>query len=365
MLTVSQILANSSDVGAIKLGLRLGAPKFYDYIRAFGFGQPTGVDLPGESRGKLRRLENWTPVSVGSISMGQEVGVTPIQMISAVSAIANGGLIIRPHVVRGLQRGNQLTEPADSQQVPRRVIKETTAASMRRMLEGVVLNGTGKRAILEGYTSAGKTGTAQKYDPETGRYSTHDLIASFVGFAPINTPALTILVQLDSPSGGHEGGMVAAPVFKRVAQQVLAYMDVPRDIPVTAETLRAGRMQAAREKDENLSDASDFEPVQTSTAGAFDDPAPPASNSAPATPAPTVELAEGEGIPAPQLVGETVREVTEQCLKLGLTPVLVGTGVATAQSPEPGAMVRRGNRITVQFARSASLLSASARGKLK
>ncbi len=102
---------------------------------------------------------------------------------------------------------------------------------MRRMLEGVVLNGTGKLAQLDGYTTAGKTGTAQKYDPDTGRYSTHDLIASFVGFAPINTPAVTILVQLDSPVGAHEGGQVAAPVFKRVAQQVLAYLDVPRDIP--------------------------------------------------------------------------------------------------------------------------------------
>jgi membrane peptidoglycan carboxypeptidase len=258
--------------------------------------------------------------------------------------------------------------------VPRRVIKETTAASMRRMLEGVVLNGTGKKAQLEGYTSAGKTGTAQKYDPETGRYSTHDLIASFVGFAPINTPALTILVQLDSPAGGHEGGMVAAPVFKRVAQQVLAYMDVPRDIPVTAETLRAGRMQAAREKEENLSDVSDFEPVQSPTDAALDEPAgpipsdafaPPALPTPPAHSAPTLELAEGDGIPAPQLVGKTVREATEQCLKLGLTPVLVGTGVATAQSPEAGETIRRGNRITVQFARSASLISASARGKEK
>jgi cell division protein FtsI (penicillin-binding protein 3) len=272
--------------------------------------------------------------------------------------------------VRGLQRGSQLTEPADSQQIPRRVIKETTAASMRRMLEGVVLNGTGKKAQLEGYTSAGKTGTAQKYDPETGRYSTHDLIASFVGFAPINTPALTILVQLDSPAGGHEGGMVAAPVFKRVAQQVLAYMDVPRDIPVTAETLRASRMQAAREKDENLSDVSDFEPVQSSTDAAIDEPVTPAPRagfpgSGLAAQAPTLELAEGDGIPAPQLVGKTVREVTEHCLKLGLTPVLVGTGVATAQSPEPGEPIHRGNRITVQFARSALLVSASARGKAK
>jgi cell division protein FtsI/penicillin-binding protein 2 len=365
LLTVSQILAYSSDVGAIKVGLRLGAPKFYDYIRAFGFGQPTGVDLPGESRGKLRRLENWTPVSVGSISMGQEVGVTPLQMISAVSAMANGGLIVRPHVVRELRRGNQITEPPDSQQLPRRVIKETTAASMRRMLEGVVLEGTGKKAILDGYTSAGKTGTAQKYDPDTGRYSTHDLIASFVGFAPINTPAVTIYVQLDSPAGAHEGGQVAAPVFKRIAQQVLAYLEVPHDVPVTAETLRASRTHAAQEKDDNLTDGIDFDPMQSPAAAAVDQPAPAIPNSAPAAPTQTVEIAEGGGIPAPQLLGKTVRDVTEQCLRLGLTPVLVGTGIATEQSPEPGATIRRGNRITVQFARDTSLLSAAARGKAK
>ena len=364
-LTVSQILAYSSDVGAIKLGLRLGAPKFYDYIRAFGFGQPTGVDLPGESRGKLRHIENWTPVSVGSISMGQEIGVTPLQMISAVSAMANGGLIVRPHVVRELHRGSQVTEPPDSQQLSRRVIKETTAASMRRMLEGVVLEGTGKKAILDGYTSAGKTGTAQKYDPDTGRYSTHDLIASFVGFAPINTPAVTIYVQLDSPVGPHDGGQVAAPVFKRVAQQALAYLDVPRDIPVAAETLHANRARPAREKDDNLTDVSDFEPVQTPPVSAVDDSPPAIPHFAPAEPAPTVEIAEGSGIPAPQLLGKTVRDVTEECFKIGLTPVLVGTGVATEQFPEPGATIRRGSRITVQFARDVSLLSATARGKVK
>jgi cell division protein FtsI/penicillin-binding protein 2 len=363
LLTVSQILQYSSDVGAIKVGLRLGAPKFYDYIRAFGFGQPTGVDLPGESRGKLRRLENWTPVSVGSISMGQEVGVTPLQMITVVSAMANGGLIVRPHIVREQRHGNQLTEPQGPP--PRRVIKETTAASMRRMLEGVVLGGTGKLAKLEGYTSAGKTGTAQKYDPDTGRYSTHDLIASFVGFAPINTPAITILVQLDSPAGRHEGGQVAAPVFQRVAQQVLAYLEVPRDVPVAAETLRASRAQAAHQKDENLTDVSDFDPVQTLMAAGRDDPAPAIPYSSPAATAPTVELAEGDGIPAPQLLGKTVRDVTQECLKMGLTPVLVGTGIATEQSPEPGATIRRGSRITVQFARDTSLLSAAARGKVK
>jgi cell division protein FtsI (penicillin-binding protein 3) len=362
-LTVSQILAYSSDVGAIKVGLRLGAPKFYDYIRAFGFGQSTGVDLPGETRGMLRRIESWTPVSVGSISMGQEIGVTPLQMITAVSAMANGGLIVRPHIVREQRRGSRVTEPQEPE--PRRVIQETTAASMRRMLEGVVLGGTGKLAKLEGYTSAGKTGTAQKYDPDTGRYSTHDLIASFVGFAPINSPAFTILVQLDSPAGRHEGGQVAAPVFKRIAQQVLAYLDVPRDVPVSAETLRASRAQAAHQKDENLSDVSDFDPGQTAAAVAVDEPAPAPPQPVPAAAPQTVELAEGDGVPAPQLLGKTVRDVTEMCLKIGLTPVLVGTGIATVQSPEPGAMIRRGSRMTVQFARAASVLSAAPRGKAK
>jgi hypothetical protein len=190
------------------------------------------------------------------------------------------------------------------------------------------------------------------------------LIASFVGFAPINTPAVTVYVQLDSPAGAHEGGQVAAPVFKQVAQQVLAYLEVPRDVPIAAETLRASRERTAREKDDNLTDVSDFDPVQTSAAAAVDEPLPANSHPAPAAAAPTVEFAEGEGIPAPQFLGKTVRDVTQECLQMGLTPVLVGTGIATEQSPEPGAMIRRGSRITVQFARGASLLSA-ARGKVK
>jgi len=292
--------------------------------------------------------------------------VTPVQMITAVSAMANGGLIVRPHVVREERHGNEITEPEESQ--PHRVIKQTTAASMRRMLEGVVLGGTGKLAKLDGYTVAGKTGTAQKYDPETGRYSTHDLIASFVGFAPINTPAITVYVQLDSPVGSHEGGQVAAPVFKRVAQQTLAYLGVPRDIPVTAQTLRAGRAPAAYAKDDSLADASDFEPMQTPAATSENAPvaAPPAASAAPAAPATTLEITDGEGIPAPSLLGKTVRDATEECMKLGFTPILVGTGVATEQFPEAGTMIRRGSRITIQFARGdASLLSAAVRGKGK
>jgi cell division protein FtsI (penicillin-binding protein 3) len=356
MLSVSQVLANSSDVGAIKIGLRLGAPKFYDYIRAFGFGQPTGVDLPGESRGMLRRLENWTPLSVGSISMGQEIGVTPLQLVTAMSVIANGGLLVRPHVVRALRRGMQMAEPP---QPPfRRVIRATTAATMRRMLERVVLNGTGKLAHLDGYTSAGKTGTAQKFDVATGHYFAHQLIASFVGFAPINNPAVTILVTLDSAVGAHEGGQIAAPVFKRIAQQILAYMDVPHDIPVPARTLRTSRQHHTYQ---DSADVTDFDPAQVNMNAAIEDPAPVAPQPVRGAAAPTVELAEGEGIPVPQFQGRTVREVTEQCMKLGLNPILVGTGIAMAQSPEPGTMIRRGSRITVRFARDASLMSAAAR----
>src|SRR5256884_272953 len=181
LLTVSDILAKSSDVGAIKIALRLGAPKFYDYIRAFGFGQLTGVDLPGESKGLVRRLENWSAISIGSISMGQEVGVTPIQLISAVSAVANGGTLYKPHVVAELRRDNQIlpTGSALASAEPRRVIRPETAATPRPPMGRVVFSGTGKLAHLDGWTAAGKTGSAQKIDPSTGRYSHTQLIASF------------------------------------------------------------------------------------------------------------------------------------------------------------------------------------------
>src|SRR6266581_128075 len=347
LLTVSQILAHSSDVGAIKIGLRLGAPKFFQYIRAYGFGELTGIDLPGENRGLLRRVENWTPVSVGSISMGQEVGVTPLQMINALSAIANGGLLYRPHVVLALRRGAQVEQ--EPQPVPRRVVRETTAATMRAMLEGVVLNGTGTKAQLNGYTSAGKTGTAQKIDPATGRYSATQLIASFVGFAPINNSAITILVQLDSPVGLHEGGPVAAPVFKRIAEQVLPHLDVPRDVPI------GPRLVKAAYKNREMSDSAtleDFTPTDFS--GQPDQPPRGSAASNPKggkseTPPATVAVDEGGDIQVPDLSGKTMREVTEICLRLGLDPILVGSNLATNQTPAAGTKVRRGAKITVQF----------------
>src|SRR5713101_7598927 len=351
MLNVAGILAQSSDVGAIKIALRLGAPKFYDYIRAFGFGQLTGVDLPGESKGILRRLENWSAISIGSISMGQEVGVTPIQLISAVSAIANGGMLYKPHVITELRRGEQLL-PAEgvlAPAEPRRVIRPETAATLRRLMEGVILNGTGPLARLDGWTSAGKTGSAQKIDPATGRYSRTQLIASFSGFAPISNPAVTILVSLDSPVGQHEGGQVAAPVFKRIAEQVLPYLDVPRDVPVGPRFVQAAYKNREVSESATLEDftPTDFsglpeQPLMESTA------TNPKGGKSP-TPSVTVAVDEGDDIQVPDFSGKTMRDVTEICLRLGLDPILVGSSLSTNQTPAAGAKVRRGAKITVQF----------------
>ena len=351
LLTVSDILAQSSDVGAIKIALRLGAPKFYDYIRAFGFGQLTHVDIPGESRGMLQDLGSWSPISIGSISMGQEIGVTPIQLVSAVSAIASGGMLYTPHIIAEVRRGDQSSrvEIPQVQAEPRRVVRPETAATLRRVMEGVILNGTGTLAHLDGWTAAGKTGSAQKIDPATARYSPTQMIASFTGFAPINNPAVTILVSLDSPVGEHEGGQVAAPVFKRIAEQVLPYLDVPRDVPAGLRLVQAAYQ---KEHEADAGALADFTPTDFS-AQADEPPVQMkealADRDRSKSPPVTVAVDEGGDIAAPDFAGKTMREVTESCLRLGLEPVLVGSGLAVNQKPAADTKLRRGAKLTVQF----------------
>jgi len=365
MLAVSDILAQSSDVGSIKIALRLGAPKFYEYIRAFGFGQQTGVELPWESKGMLGKLNTWSGISIGAISMGQEIGVTPIQLVTAVSAIANGGYLHKPYIIAEVRKGDQLLLSSDAQQPePRQVLRPETSATIRRLMEGVILSphGTGKPARLDGWTAAGKTGTAQKIDPNTGRYSHSQYIASFTGFAPINNPAVTILVSLDSPVGEHEGGQVAAPIFKRVAELVLPYLDVPRDVPITAKLIQASYR---REDLSETSDTSldDFNPADFSAQPEVHSPKPSAKPE-PAPPNVTVALDEGGDIAVPDFHGKTVRDVTEACLRLGLNPVLIGSSLAQDQSPAAGTKVRRGAKITVRFdATTPNKKLAASRGK--
>jgi cell division protein FtsI (penicillin-binding protein 3) len=354
LLTVTQVIAKSSDVGTIKLGLRLGAPRMYEYIRGFGFGRPTGIELPGETHGLLRSVEKWTPGSIGSISMGQEIGVSAVQMVSAFSAIANGGLLYPPRVVKELRFGTRV-EPR-KRAPPTRVVSAQTAAMMRKMFESVVLEGTGSLARLDGYTSAGKTGTAQKIDPRTGTYSPTEHIASYVGFAPLNSPAVTILVSLDSPTGLYHGGDVAAPVFKRVAEQVLAYLDVPRDITLPPEKLSPQHRAAATA----AVDVSDFVPEQAQPR--TEASALPLFPPEPVAGAQTLALEEGEGVAVPHLAGKTVRAVTEACIRLGLNPVLIGRGLAVEQNPPAGTKVKQGSRITVRLGRPQGRASGSAAG---
>lgn len=319
VLSVAGVLAESSDVGAIKIALRLGEERFYKYIRAFGFGQQTGIELPGETRGLTKPLNRWSKVSIGAISMGQEIGITPIQLIAMVSTIANDGVWIAPRIIAGT------TEPRGIPQMvafhpgaQRRVISTMTAAQMKQMMQGVVLHGTGKKAILEGYSSAGKTGTAQKVDPSTRTYSRTKYVASFAGFAPINDPSITVAVILDSAVGLHQGGQVSAPVFQRVAQQVLEYLHTPHDVelPPNRQVLLAERRVKEQDIEEGSPDrlgeieAAEAGPTEVASAEGGK------SSSGPQAPA-------GSAKPTP---GETASVVVPAALRQHETPSVASSG---------------------------------------
>lgn len=356
-LSVRDILAQSSDVGTIKLALRLGGPKFYQVIRDFDIGEPTGIELPGENHGLMRPIENWSANSIGSLAMGQEVSATPVQMISVVSAIANGGLLYRPRVVHEIRGGANVANVPDALREhpePTQATDPKTAATLRDMMESVILDGTGKRAKLDGYTAAGKSGTAQKIDPDTGRYSRSQYIASFVGFVPVNEPILTILVVLDSPVGQHFGGDVGGPVFKRVAEQVLAYLDISHDIPLPAT-------QTAKNSHAPLKPQADSA-VDAVAKARFDALAKKNAATQSAS-APTVAFGQDDAVAVPDLTGSTVRAVIEQCSELGLEPLVLGNGVAVEQLPEAGTQVERGGRVTVRFGRAAELMPAATKAQ--
>lgn len=228
-MTFAEMIQKSSNIGAAKTGMLLGESRLYRYLQAFGFGQRTDVDLPGEVAGLLKSPREWGRRSLASISMGQEVGVTPLQMVSAVAAIANDGVLMKPYVVSGMrdQKGQLVKETLPH--VKRRVVSPVTARTLTTILEGVVTSGTGTKAAIPGFRVAGKTGTAQKVDPRTGAYSSALSVGSFVGFVPADSPRLAMIVVIDEPQGEAWGGVVAAPVFRRVGEQVLTYLGVSRD----------------------------------------------------------------------------------------------------------------------------------------
>ena len=230
VLTFTDVIAKSSNVGTIKVALKLGKERFAKYIAAFGFGSKTGAEhFPGEIPGLLKDYRAWSGVSIGSIAIGQEIGVTPIQMAAAYCVFANGGTLMKPYIVSQIvDRGNGDGKKIEPQSV-RRAITEETCAKVNKILQKVVETGTGQKARPAGYTAAGKTGTAQKIDHKTGMYSKKQYVSSFSGFVPANSPKLVILVMVDTPEGDIYGGSVAAPVFKAVAEQSLTYLQVPPD----------------------------------------------------------------------------------------------------------------------------------------
>jgi cell division protein FtsI (penicillin-binding protein 3) len=411
-LPVWGVLAQSSDVGAIKIALRLGDDRFYRYIRAFGFGQQTGIELPGETRGLTKPPSRWSRVSIAAISMGQEIGISPLQLAGLVSTFANDGVWVAPRIVAGtLQPQGAPQRVTFHPGAAHRVLSSYTAAEMRSMMQKVVLEGTGRRAILEGYSSAGKTGTAQKVDPATGAYSKTKYIGSFAGFAPVNNPQIVVAVILDSAVGLHQGGQVSAPVFRRIAQQVLEYLHVPHDLPLlprhqlllaqakmkdndleegtpdhpgepletpevsgdfpdaakasVAQTRPFDRLRAGSERESKAPSPanarSDTHVVQAAIRQT--DPLPstgPAVQKIPADGTPSAQTnlpirgtvvldVEQGGIEVPSFLGKTVRGAVEAAQDAGLELEAIGSGVARQQSPAAGTHVQAGSRVTVQF----------------
>ncbi len=400
VITVHEALEHSSDVAAVKLALRMGPDHFYDYIRNFGFGQKSGL----ETRGLLRKPAHWGATSIGSIAIGQEVAVTPVQLVSMVSTIANGGVYLPPHVVLTTQdKYGHVAGQAGTQLVPepfhageelpnplpagaRRVISTMTAAQMRKMMEGVVLYGTGKQAQLNGYSSGGKTGTAQKIDPATHTYSKTMHYASFAGIAPVNNPVIAVAVVLDDPKGGgvsYYGGAASAPVFTQVAQETLEYLNVPHDIEVHAARPPAKDLTAkdVEPEQERSGDASELvaalndlpadDPLREAVNGAREqgnpavvrvavntrDAGKKAATAPVSAPAKQPEIVAvslpvaGATVKVPSLIGMPVRTVVEQAARAGLNLQVEGRGLVRTQTPVAGSVVAAGSQVVVHCAR--------------
>jgi cell division protein FtsI (penicillin-binding protein 3) len=331
-LTVSQVLAVSSNICAAKMGLALGGDRLYDMLRRFGFGQEAAVPLPGESAGTLRpRGRPWVQVETASASFGQGISVTNLQLAMATAAIANGGSLMEPILIRRITTASGEVVQEAGPTVRRRVLKPSVARAVAEMMVAVTEGeGTGTGAAINGFQVAGKTATAQKIDPATGRYSVDRYVASFVGFVPANDPVVVIAVVVDEPMVDHAGGAVAAPVFRKVAEHALEYFGrTPRG------TERADVLELARQPD----------PANAAYAalrGALGQ-APPVQETVESGPLPAGHVR------VPDMTGWTVRAAIRQSLELGVAPRVQGTGLLARQQPPPGSGLPKGEPLTLIF----------------
>ena len=314
-LTMQNILKVSSNIGAYKIGAKLGKKEYYSYISDFGFGAKTGVQLAGESAGVIRAAKSLSPVGYANLSLGQGISVTALQLVNAISAVANGGHIMKPYVVKKIMDRDGTTQVSNFPLRVRRVISGDTAKKISLMLEKVVSSeGTGMRGALKKYRVAGKTGTSQKYDRELKGYSKEKYTGSFIGFLPADNPKLAILVMLDEPKKSYYGGTVAAPVFKKIAEQTLAYLKVT---PVEEQTSTSYVQAAAESKP-----ATFMKRVLLTSAGAK-----------PGT--------------MPDLKGLTLREIL---VSMGSSPSRInGSGVVVKQHPLPGKPIKKGDPYRIKL----------------
>jgi cell division protein FtsI (penicillin-binding protein 3) len=332
-LSLPQVLALSSNVCAAKIGLSLGGDKLYEALRRFGFGQETGVPLPGESSGTLRpRGRPWVQVETASASFGQGISVTNLQMAMAVAAVANGGNLLEPTVIKRVTTANGEVVREAVPRIRHRVIPERVARAVAEMMVGVTEGaGTGTEANVEGYRVAGKTATAQKTDPQTGRYSLDRYTASFVGFVPADKPVIAVSVMIDEPMVEHAGGAVAAPVFRRLAEMVLAERGLtpdptkPADLAVLARSAdpAAAAVELIREAEGKKP------PVQ--------EVAPPSGRPA------------RDHVRVPDMTGWPLREAVNAAWALGVQPRVTGTGLLARQVPSPGRDLAKGAELLLVF----------------
>ena len=345
-LSMEDVLAQSSNVGAIRIGMEVGAPNLYAYVRKFGIGQRTGIELPAEAPGMLRRLNRWQPTSLPSVAFGHEVSVTTVQLARIGAVIANGGYLVSPHLVQWEQAPGG---PKEYKQEPAKihVLKPRTVATMRQMMERVITSphGTAHQLHLVGYTLAGKTGTAQIFDYSHHIY-THKYNASFMGFAPIENPSILVVVTVSGTTGiAGFGAYAAGPAFQSVAANALRLAGVPRDVPEEIEELEAKDLEQKEKQQAKLN----VKPVDDGDAV-----------SALATPPSEEEMREAsDGADAdtlsapkvPDFTGKTVQGVMQEAAADGINIEMRGDGLAKAQYPPAGALLSPGERIRVMFAR--------------
>jgi cell division protein FtsI (penicillin-binding protein 3) len=349
VLSMQDVLAFSSNIGAIKVGMQVGNENLYGYIRRFGFGQRTGIELPGEHPGILRALKHWQPTSIGSVPMGHEVAVTSVQLAQMGSVIANGGYLVAPHIVAWEQEPNG-PRMAMKHQQPVPVLRPETVMTMRMMMRRVITepHGTGHRLHVIGYSLAGKTGTAQIYDYDHKVY-THRYNASFLGFAPANNPSVVIVVTVSGTTGeAGYGGSAAGPVFVRLMSAALNRMGVVRDVPEEVDQLVA--RNAPKAKKQAAEEESDSDTVAELSSPFSAEEMAVASDNPPRTDE-VVAVTSGSAPKAPNFVGKTVRDVMQEATATGIAVDMMGDGLARAQYPPAGTLLSRGEHISVRFQR--------------